>query len=143
MTCEICGSGQSATHHTREMMLGLGDRFDYSECLGCGRLRLLNPPSDLSRYYPADYYSFAPRGALGTLKTVLFRVAAVRALLATIYPVFVLDLIRMLALKPSMKILDVGGGNGALEPKSFSIPDSSTRCASTALLLKKPTTAGM
>ena len=66
MTCEICGSGQSATHHTREMMLGLGDRFDYSECLGCGRLRLLNPPPDLSRYYPADYYSFAPRGAIGT-----------------------------------------------------------------------------
>jgi hypothetical protein len=114
MTCEICGSGQSATHHTREMMLGLGDRFDYSECLGCGRLRLLNPPPDLSRYYPADYYSFAPRGAIGTLKTVLFRMPPVRALLATVHPVFVLDLIRMLNLKPSMKILDVGGGNGAL-----------------------------
>ncbi len=95
-------------------MLGLGDRFDYSECLECGRLRLLNPPGDLSGYYPNHYYSFAPRGVLGTLKTILFRVAPLRALLATIQPVFVLDLIKMLKLRPSMKILDVGGGNGAL-----------------------------
>jgi len=114
MTCEICGGGQSAIHQTREMMLGLGDRFDYSECLECGRLRLLNPPSDLSRYYPSDYYSFAPRGAWGTLKTFLYRVAPLRALLAAVHPVFILDLIKTLDLRPSMRILDVGGGNGAM-----------------------------
>ena len=50
-------------------MLGLGDLFDYSHCLGCGAMELINIPDNISRYYPDNYYSLqhvaphpAPRG---------------------------------------------------------------------------------
>ena len=46
-------------YHVREMMFGFPDVFEYFECSGCGCLQLINPPSDMGRYYPADsYYSF-------------------------------------------------------------------------------------
>ena len=41
-------------------MLGTRDEFDYLECSHCGALSLMTPPEDFTRYYPADYYSFAP-----------------------------------------------------------------------------------
>jgi SAM-dependent methyltransferase len=41
------------------MMFGFRDRFQYFECSLCGCLQLVDPPADLSRYYPRDlYYSF-------------------------------------------------------------------------------------
>ena len=43
------------------MMFGLRDPFSYGECAACGTLVLLDPPSDLGPYYPADYYSLRPR----------------------------------------------------------------------------------
>lgn len=59
--CRICGSSAAVSTHTvREMMLGTRDRFTYAECAGCGCVQLTAPPADLSRYYPANYYSFAP-----------------------------------------------------------------------------------
>jgi SAM-dependent methyltransferase len=39
-------------------MFGLGGAFTFGECEGCGALHLLNPPADLSPYYPKTYYSF-------------------------------------------------------------------------------------
>jgi SAM-dependent methyltransferase len=46
------------------MMFGTRERFDYLECAECGSLELLDVPSDLSPYYPPDYYSFAATPAL-------------------------------------------------------------------------------
>jgi hypothetical protein len=51
------------------MMIGLGEAFDYLECPVCGSLQIAEIPADLSRYYPADYYSYgrspAPRAGRG------------------------------------------------------------------------------
>jgi SAM-dependent methyltransferase len=59
IACPVCDGERDATHHAaREMMFGLRHRFTYAECGACGCLLLLDPPSDLERYYPADYYSF-------------------------------------------------------------------------------------
>jgi SAM-dependent methyltransferase len=44
------------------MMFGLREEFDYLECSRCGCVQLCQPPSDFSKYYPADYYSFQPHG---------------------------------------------------------------------------------
>ena len=42
------------------MMFGLRDQFLYGECESCHSLQLLDLPTDMSRYYPPGYYSFAP-----------------------------------------------------------------------------------
>jgi len=41
----------------KEMMLGLRDVFEYFQCAGCGSLQISDNPGDMSRYYPAGYYS--------------------------------------------------------------------------------------
>jgi SAM-dependent methyltransferase len=59
--CAICGHIEgNRTHAVREMMFGLSDAFTYLECAGCGCLQLAEPPSDLSSYYPDDYYAYVP-----------------------------------------------------------------------------------
>jgi SAM-dependent methyltransferase len=57
--CEICQNGAgNKVHVAREMMLGLRDVFQYLECQVCGCLQLIDPPEDMTRYYPEDYTAF-------------------------------------------------------------------------------------
>lgn len=59
MICKICGqAGQPQIHRVREMMFGYREWFTYNECSNCGCLQIAEIPADLSKYYPADYYSF-------------------------------------------------------------------------------------
>ena len=93
------------------------DSFAYSECLECGRLKLIDPPNDLSRYYPNTYYSFARDKELDRLKN-LFRAAISRIGLAPIarklWPHITSSIVSMSKATCGMRILDVGGGNGKL-----------------------------
>lgn len=58
--CAQCGNVAGNTIHTvREMMFGSREVFRYLECKACESLRMLDIPSDLSLYYPDDYYSCA------------------------------------------------------------------------------------
>jgi SAM-dependent methyltransferase len=43
------------------MMFGLEGTFEYLECGGCGCLRIVEVPPDLSAYYPEGYYSLGAR----------------------------------------------------------------------------------
>jgi SAM-dependent methyltransferase len=99
------------------MMFGLRDPFVYAECSGCGRLRLKDPPADWSRYYPRDYYSFSMQNGLKDRARALFLLLGrwgLREALQRVVPLPVVTYIRLLELKPQMRILDVGGGNGQL-----------------------------
>jgi SAM-dependent methyltransferase len=58
--CNVCGAAGGDRIHAREMMFGTREPFTYLECSGCGGLRLLDVPADLSRHYPKEYYSFEP-----------------------------------------------------------------------------------
>ena len=59
LSCKICGNtNNNAFHVVREMMYGSRDQFTYLECGQCQCLQLMNPPEELARYYPTDYYSF-------------------------------------------------------------------------------------
>jgi SAM-dependent methyltransferase len=59
MRCAVCGNEEgNRTHAAREMMFGYRDPFTYLECASCGCLQLMDPPADLSKYYPNTYYSF-------------------------------------------------------------------------------------
>lgn len=57
--CAICGNrSQNKRHLAREMMCGIRAKFTYLECGACGCLQLLDPPADMSAYYPRQYYSY-------------------------------------------------------------------------------------
>ncbi len=56
--CKICGNGaDNTTHVVREMMFKTGEEFIYVKCGQCGTLQLQNPPHEMARYYPPEYYS--------------------------------------------------------------------------------------
>ena len=57
--CPACGSaGPFRAFEAKERMLGTMDSFRYLECIACHTLWLKNPPENMGRYYPSDYYSF-------------------------------------------------------------------------------------
>jgi 2-polyprenyl-3-methyl-5-hydroxy-6-metoxy-1,4-benzoquinol methylase len=58
--CKICSNTtNNKFHQVKEMMFGFRDSFTYFECNACGCLQLVNPPNNLSKYYPSQqYYSF-------------------------------------------------------------------------------------
>lgn len=61
MQCRIClNSSNIDQYKIKEMMFGYGEWFDYFQCSRCGCLQLNKIPSDMSMYYPAQYYSFSP-----------------------------------------------------------------------------------
>jgi 2-polyprenyl-3-methyl-5-hydroxy-6-metoxy-1,4-benzoquinol methylase len=60
MRCRICGNvDQNHPYRVREMMLGLGEEFDYFQCSACGCLQIGEIPADMSRYYPPSYFGQA------------------------------------------------------------------------------------
>jgi SAM-dependent methyltransferase len=57
--CEICDNKEGNKFYTvREMQFGTRDEFIYCECGNCGCVQLVNPPANLSKYYPGEYFSF-------------------------------------------------------------------------------------
>ncbi|MGA2165651.1 MAG: class I SAM-dependent methyltransferase [Solirubrobacteraceae bacterium] len=113
----------------REMMFGLRERFDYLECAECGCLQLLDVPSDLSRFYPDDYYSLGDIPAIadrsGLAKARKARAAALlrtpaRVVDALVHagwvsPWFVPTEFMWLAglgLRTSSAVCDLGSGSG-------------------------------
>jgi SAM-dependent methyltransferase len=61
--CRICGQIEgNRTLAAREMMFGMRDRFEYIVCSACGCVQIATVPTpqDLARFYPTDYYAFAP-----------------------------------------------------------------------------------
>lgn len=59
MKCRICSCDESTEIiEAREMMLGLNELFKYFQCLECGCLQIIDPPEDMSKFYPLNYYSY-------------------------------------------------------------------------------------
>lgn len=57
--CRICGSRvHGEILFPEERMLGLREKFRYIRCGGCGCLQLANPPNEMAKYYPRNYYAF-------------------------------------------------------------------------------------
>lgn len=57
--CKICGNSiNNKIHIATEMMYGMKDKFTYIECDECGCLQIEKTPSNLSNYYPTNYYSY-------------------------------------------------------------------------------------
>jgi SAM-dependent methyltransferase len=59
MPCQICGNNYgNVEYKVREMMFGFRDVFCYTQCSVCGCLQINLIPSDMSKYYPPNYYSY-------------------------------------------------------------------------------------
>ncbi len=128
MTCKICGeTGPHQTHKVREMMFGFREWFTYLECFNCGCLQIAEIPTDLSKYYPANYYSLTCMPgtqnctwAYRLMKKIRDRYAIYsRGLLGKwLYQRFpnepLVSLSGIKNLEKDTRILDVGCGTGAL-----------------------------
>ncbi len=116
-------------------MLGLRESFDYFQCVECGCLQILEVPADMSRYYPASYYSLeratppspssgvkrwaqirrnefaaTQRGLVGRILSWVYPNEALRETVADRFPGGGASLVD---LSTSSRILDVGCGSGA------------------------------
>jgi SAM-dependent methyltransferase len=120
--CKICGNAPgNRIHQAKEIMFGWRDLFSYVECAHCGCVALANPPADLERFYPANYYSFrAVEGGLrGLAKRLRMQAYFGRSFglgswIASRYPRPDLAAMARMAFPKDWRILDVGCGGGKL-----------------------------
>jgi 2-polyprenyl-3-methyl-5-hydroxy-6-metoxy-1,4-benzoquinol methylase len=65
LACPRCGGASAHAHDAVDRNRCVGnERFEYRRCTACGVLWLLNPPEELSAYYPDDYHEFLRGEAL-------------------------------------------------------------------------------
>jgi len=121
--CKVCGHPTARTFQVREMMFGYRDRFEYAECGACKSVQIVEdlPSGALSKYYPAEYYSFkappAERFIKRWLKRERDRHASGQpnlfgAILSRAKPNTPLELLHRHGVRPDHRILDVGCGAG-------------------------------
>ena len=111
-------------------MFKTGEEFAYQLCDDCGTLQLQNPPRDMGKYYPHDYYSFGEQiltkdnllksflrrqrtQYLLTGKSVIGKVVAMR-FGEPHYFQWLAKLYRYYSIELQSRILDVGCGSGDL-----------------------------
>jgi 2-polyprenyl-3-methyl-5-hydroxy-6-metoxy-1,4-benzoquinol methylase len=118
--CRICDSALTDSFSAREMMLGLRDRFEYAKCPQCGAVQLCDPPENMARYYPPDYYAFVPRRRSGvrmSLRRIRNRVTLAHSgwlgkIAQRLKPQDARLWIDRTDMHPESRILDVGSGHG-------------------------------
>jgi SAM-dependent methyltransferase len=123
--CKICGNERSNREYKiKEMMFGFRDEFSYILCANCGCLQIKEAPTDMSKYYPKDYYSFMN---ISDKESKIKRMAKrcrdryavlnngiAGRLIYSFFPNAALKSLSALPLKKDWKILDVGCGVGTL-----------------------------
>ena len=128
MICKICGkSDGNKLHKVKEMMFGTREELDYSECSKCDCLQLLNPPEDMTKYYPNNYKAYTPLSIpskiFGILKHTLRQKrnfsdltgnGLLRNILNNFFPSTLFQILRKTGIGSQSKILDVGCGTGVL-----------------------------
>jgi 2-polyprenyl-3-methyl-5-hydroxy-6-metoxy-1,4-benzoquinol methylase len=109
----------------RERQFGIAGTFTYASCAACGSLQLLDPPDDLSPYYPGEYYSLGPGAAAGLVARVKADAARYQVTgrgmlgrlvtrLARPSTATMASWLSRIDATPATRILDVGCGWGAL-----------------------------
>jgi SAM-dependent methyltransferase len=66
--CPLCGGAARRALLARDLnRAASAERFEYSVCGSCGTYFLLDPPADLSPFYPGEYYNLPAAEALDAL----------------------------------------------------------------------------
>lgn len=123
-TCNICGNTENNSFYVvREMQFGTRDEFNYCQCSNCLCLQIIDPPKNLSDYYPENYFSFQKEKSsllkenLNTQrdKYVFGQKNLIGKILYKIYgaPTYS-HWLKNLNINFNSKILDVGCGRGSL-----------------------------
>lgn len=124
LSCKICSNNSNnQIIKVREMYFGTREIFEYLECANCGCLQLINQPTDYSKYYPKDYFTFQQKHE-GKITSVLnsFRDKAAmgeKSFLGNILfkkfgePTYITRL-KLVNANLGSSILDVGCGKGIL-----------------------------
>jgi SAM-dependent methyltransferase len=120
--CSICRSDFEKTISVKEEMYAIDEHFSYGLCAKCGCLECLEPPKNMSKFYPANYYSFGSGAKKNWFKS--FRRGLKRRIILW-HPNLLTKIIylwlgsyqifwtyRRLSLKKGAAILDVGAGGG-------------------------------
>lgn len=106
-------------------MYGLHEEFTYFECLDCGCLQIVDPPSSLEKYYSNKYYSFQradksnPVNKIISLLTMkrnryaFFREGILGRCVNIIYSYPERESLRKLGIRKNWNILDIGCGAGS------------------------------
>ena len=106
------------------MMYKLKDRFEYFECANCGCLQIKKIPSNLSKYYPQNYYSFKQKHKLNgrylksflknrVAKNSLYNRNIIGMILSQKYePPNFCNWFKKVKINIESEILDVGSGTG-------------------------------
>lgn len=123
MVCRICGdSSHHAKFMVREMMFGLGDEFSYFQCTRCGCLQIETVPTDMTRYYPAKYYSYNVAPSVSKIADILiniknrfivFNSGLTGRIIHEMMPYRQLRVLSRHRLDVNSRILDVGCGAGS------------------------------
>lgn len=126
MKCKICSNSDSnITHIAKENMFGMKESFNYVECSKCDCLQISEIPSDLSKYYPSNYYSFnstqtkGEKGLRGYLiyqrdRFAIFKKGIFGWILNAIWPASpLMKIIGQFNIDEQTSILDVGSGSGS------------------------------
>ncbi len=102
-------------------MLGGDESFHYAECQDCGCLQIVKFPEDMTRYYPAGYYSFGNFKKSG-FKFWLKNFRLKQLMVSDILPLWLLKKItrnyplfwiyKKLGITRQSAVLDVGAGSG-------------------------------
>lgn len=120
--CIACGELANYKEYVvREMMFGTKDQFTYLECSNCGCLQIKQVPSDLSKYYPNNYYSYRENKSQ-FLKTFFVSLRdkhsigmnnLIGSILVNHFPApLYLKVFKVINAKLDWKILDIGSGTG-------------------------------
>lgn len=125
MKCKICNNtNENMPYKAKEMMFGLKENFSYFQCSSCNCLQIADIPSDMSKYYPSDYYSFSLGLVSGNPvkefiknqrnKYAVLNDSLIGKILYNYFPNETYKILSNLNLNKDKSILDVGCGNGAM-----------------------------
>jgi 2-polyprenyl-3-methyl-5-hydroxy-6-metoxy-1,4-benzoquinol methylase len=131
--CKVCGNTENDNVViAREMMFGFRDEFMYFQCSFCGCLQIIDPPKDLSKYYPSENYYSYKSAVLPNRKTIKLKYF-LKHMLFNIYwhlnlPLLNLPCFRYFKWLETLRkitktttILDVGCGSGRLLQKMSTV----------------------
>lgn len=125
-TCTICGtrSGKHRKFVVSEMMFGFKDQFTYFQCSRCRCLQIADPPGNIEKYYPEQYYSFTPKQRKWLKHPVekvlrrfqdyytVFNSGIIGSLVNALSPNKKLCALNRIEISLQTRILDVGCGDG-------------------------------
>ena len=127
MYCVACGVKlkKDLFFLAKEMMYGFRENFKYFQCDKCECLQISHLPKDLSKFYPTDYYSYhEPNVSTNKIINFIKKKRAIycieRKSLFGMFVSFTYGIpdwhkwFKLIDLKFSDKILDVGSGGGDL-----------------------------